>query len=187
MKQVLVGAMVAAVVALFVFMLSRLSSDALGMAVGVVFGVLAGIPGALLLLATSKRNQRPYDVDDYKADYHTLDWLDERQGERGRTALGQPFPYQPPVIVLAAPAEQQPQVVNNYTDNRRVTVHPASSVPTIYDRQREIGAQNGYVIQNGVPGKIRSKANGCSFQPLDGQQSGGRVFRVIGESEEWDD
>ena len=42
---------------------SRLSSDALGMAVGLLFGVLAGIPTALLVLA-SGRNRRPYDDDD---------------------------------------------------------------------------------------------------------------------------
>ena len=148
--------MAAAVVALFVFMLSRLSSDALGMAIGVVFGVLAGIPSALLVLASSRRNQRPYDVDDYKEDYHTLERFDQRQGERALPA----YPYQPPVIVLAAPVEQKPQVVNNYTDARSVTIHTggASSVPTIYDRQREVAAQRG-----------------------------GRVFRVVGESEEWDE
>ena len=32
-----------------------LSSDALGMAVGMVFGVMAGIPAALLVLATGRR------------------------------------------------------------------------------------------------------------------------------------
>lgn len=150
MKQFLVGAMAAAVVALFVFMLSRLSSDALGMAVGVVFGVLAGVPSALLVLASSK-GPRPYeedDDDDYREDYHTPH------------QFGQPFPYQPPVIVLAAPMEDKPQVVNNYTDNRSVTVHAggASSVPTVYDRKREIAAQRG-----------------------------ARVFRVVGEREEWDE
>ena len=35
---------------------SRLSADAIGMGVGIVFGVLAGIPTALLLLASQRRS-----------------------------------------------------------------------------------------------------------------------------------
>lgn len=148
MTKILVGLMAAAVVALFVFMLTRLSSDALGMAVGVVFGVLAGIPSALLVLASSRR--RPDDDDDdddYRADYHTL----QRQGERALP----PYPYQPPIIVLAAPVADKPQVVNNGS----MTVHSgAQAMPLIADRQREVAAQRG-----------------------------GRVFRVVGEREEWDE
>ena len=36
---------------------SRLSADALGMAVGLLFGVLAGVPTALLVLASSRRRR----------------------------------------------------------------------------------------------------------------------------------
>ncbi len=43
---------------------TSLSSDALGMAVGVVFGVLAGVPSALLVLASSRRQERDDDDDD---------------------------------------------------------------------------------------------------------------------------
>ncbi len=42
---------------------SALSSDALGMAVGVVFGVLAGIPTALLVLATNSRRRAQEDEE----------------------------------------------------------------------------------------------------------------------------
>ena len=42
---------------------SSLSSDALGMAVGVVFGVLAGIPAALLVLATNSRRREQEDEE----------------------------------------------------------------------------------------------------------------------------
>lgn len=122
---------------------SSLSSDALGMAVGVVFGVLAGVPTALLVLA-SQRQRRPYDDDDDNFCSPT------RQ-------TGQPYPYQPPIIVLAAPREDKPQTVNNYTDNRSVTIHTAQSMPLIADRQREVATQQG-----------------------------GRVFRVVGEREEWE-
>ncbi len=72
---------------------SRLSADALGMAVGLLFGVLAGIPTALLVLASGRRRQA-----------HEDDEQDEAPGRYGQPHTGgQTFPYQPPVIVLAAP------------------------------------------------------------------------------------
>lgn len=137
-----VGAALVAV--LGVYMMTRLSSDALGMAIGVMFGVLAGIPAALLVLATSRRRDRD---DEYDADRHALP-----------PPYGQvpPYSYQPPVIVLAAPMAQEPQTVN-YTDNRSVTIHaPAGGMPLLADREREVQAQRS-----------------------------GRVFRVVGEREEW--
>lgn len=156
---VLAGCVLATI--LFVFMLSHLSSDALGLAVGVVFGVLAGIPSALLVLASSRRNQRPYDVDDYKEDYHTIERFDQRQGEREL----QPYPYQPPVIVLAAPLADTPQVVSTGS----VTVRgSAASVPTVYDRQRQIAAE-------------RSRKE---VQRVGHNGQGARVFRVVGQREE---
>lgn len=144
MKLFAILMMAVLAVILFVFMLLSLSSDARGLALGVVFGVLAGVPTALLVLASSRRQA---DDDDDKLYYRPL------QGERDLP----PYPYQPPVIVLAAPVEQPP-VATNYTDNRSVTIHaPVSSVPTIADRQRQIAAQ------------------------------GGRVYRVVGQREEWED
>ncbi len=76
-----------------------LSSDALGMAVGVVFGVLAGIPAALLVLATSSR--RRHEEEDEYAD------RSERYGGRQDRQLPA-YPYQPPVIVVTGggPAQQ---------------------------------------------------------------------------------
>ncbi len=142
MKQLGLVAGAALVGFLAWFMLTRLSSDALGMAVGFVFGVLAGIPAALLVLATSRRQNR----DDDDADYR----------EQARR-YPEPLPYQPPIIVLAAPMAQEPQTVN-YTDNRSVTIHaPAGGMPLLADREREIQTQRG-----------------------------GRVFRVVGERE-WGD
>jgi hypothetical protein len=125
---------------------SRLSSDALGMWVGVVFGMLAGIPTALLVMA-GQRVRRPYDDDD---DYSPAPY--------GRLPDRQPFPYQPPVIVLAAPREQQPATYNNtYNDYRQV-----------------------HVAQSGPPAIAQREAELARYQ---GQQ--GRVFRVVGEREEW--
>ena len=166
MAKILVGVMAGIVVTLFIYMLSSLSSDARGLAIGVVFGVLAGVPSALLVLASSRRNQRPYDVDDYKEGYHTIERFDQRYGDRDLP----PYPYQPPVIVLAAPVEQ-PQVVN-YTDNRSVTIHkPVSSVPSIYDRQRQVAAEQGRK----------------EVQRVGHNGQGARVFRAVGEREEWDE
>ena len=119
---------------------SRLSSDALGMAVGMTFGMLAGIPTALLVLVSQRRCNRD---DDYDSEQHRIP---------------PPYcqPYQPPVIVLAAPREQQPTTVNNY-DNRSVTIHTGvQGMPLLADRQREIQ-----------------------------QQASGRRFKVVGETEEW--
>lgn len=138
--KILIGVMVAAVVGLALFMMSRLSSDAIGMAAGVLFGMLAGIPSALLVLASSRRRERDDDDDDYGEESLLRTWHQ---------------PYQPPVIVLAAPREQQPQTVNNYTytDNRQV--HVGASMPLLADREREVAAQRE------------------------------RRFVVIGEREEW--
>ncbi len=74
----------------------RLSSDALGMAIGVLFGIVAGIPTALLLLASSKR--RAETEDEPRAN---------PQGRFAQNGYGYPpFPQQPPVIVLAGNAAQ---------------------------------------------------------------------------------
>lgn len=67
MKQVVVLACVV-IVGLFAWLfVDRLSADALGMAVGLVFGLLAGIPMALLVLATQRTQPRRDDDDgDYE-------------------------------------------------------------------------------------------------------------------------
>ena len=152
MAKILVGVMAGIVVTLFIYMLSSLSSDARGLAIGVLFAVLAGVPSALLVLASSRRQEDDDDLKEWGNVDDFREWQRQQQGERALP----PYPYQPPVIVLAAPVEQ-PQVVNNYTDNRSVTIHqPVSSVPSIYDRQRQVAAERS-----------------------------GRVFRVVGEREEW--
>lgn len=69
---------------------SRLSDDALGMAVGLLFGVLAGLPPALLVLAANRRPRYDDDEEMY-----------ERYRRLAPPQPQQPFPYQPPVIVLA--------------------------------------------------------------------------------------
>lgn len=133
---------------LFVYMLTRIDSGGIAVLVGLVFGMLAAVPSVLLLLASQRK---PTDDGD--------DYDDYRAVQRGRPALGQPFPYQPPIIVLAAPVEGEPQ---------SVTVRgAASSVPTVYDRQRQIAAQ-------GKPQVFKAGLNG----------QGARVFRV---QDDWDE
>ena len=76
---------------------NRLSADAIGMALGVLFGVLAGLPVALLVLASNRRRDRREEEDPYAYPH----------GAQGRQrglppGYGYPMPVQqPPVIVLA--------------------------------------------------------------------------------------
>lgn len=59
---------------------NRLSTDAVGMGVGLVFGVLAGVPAALLVLATGRRQR---DDDDDSCAYED----GYRHGMRDTTSL----------------------------------------------------------------------------------------------------
>jgi hypothetical protein len=68
-----------------------LSADALGMAVGVLFGVVAGLPAALLVMASGRRR-----------DAERADQTDRRRRDQPAYSGGFPPGYsQPPVIVLA--------------------------------------------------------------------------------------
>ena len=73
---------------------SSLSSDALGMAVGMVFGVLAGIPTALLVLATGRQLAERGEEEALSA---------------GRSRQTPAYPFQPPVIVVTGQSGQPPQ------------------------------------------------------------------------------
>jgi hypothetical protein len=81
---------------------SALSSDAISMAVGVLFGVLAGIPTALLVLASDRRRQEGRDGHFAQPAY----------GQSGGQLGYGHYPQQPPVIVVTGgtPAQlgQQP-------------------------------------------------------------------------------
>ena len=127
---------------------SRLSADALGMAVGLLFGVLAGVPTALLVLASSRRRRHEDDEDDDETAPQGYG-----QSGYGQRAFGQPFPYQPPVIVLAAP-QAAPAPAPQWP-------HP-QTVDSV-----------GYPVRQALPGPGAPAA------------SGGRVFKVVGEKEEF--
>ncbi len=85
-RIVLLG--VVAFIAMVAWRFSELiSSDALGLAIGVVFGVLAGLPTALLVLASNRRRES-----------------DKEDQQRGQHPMGQMgYGPQAPVIVLASP------------------------------------------------------------------------------------
>jgi hypothetical protein len=118
---------------------SRLSADALGMAVGLVFGVLAGVPTALLVLAANRRRPADDDEDD-----------DEAAPAYGHPQGMHALPYQPPVIVLAAPQAASQQW---------------PGPPTV--------DSVGYPVRQALPGPSA---------PAAGRE---RVFKVVGEKEEW--
>ncbi|RIK53859.1 MAG: hypothetical protein DCC57_07720 [Chloroflexi bacterium] len=69
-----------------------LSPDALSMAVGVLFGVMAGVPAALLVMASGRRRDNAAEQDRRHA---------------GNAMWGHYAP-QPPVIVVAGPPALQP-------------------------------------------------------------------------------
>lgn len=96
LRHLVLGAGVLIVILLTVNMLRSLSSDALAMAVGLLFGVFAGVPTALLVLASNRRQGLQDDDDD---EYTPV------QPRRYRRLPGDdlPLPYEPPVIVVAAP------------------------------------------------------------------------------------
>ncbi len=79
----------------------RLSSDALSMAIGLLLGVMAGIPAALLMLASNRRREEGNE-DPARG---------TPGGRQGQVmSYGQmPYPQQPPVIVLAPGMGNQPQ------------------------------------------------------------------------------
>lgn len=109
---------------------SRLSADAIGMGVGVMFGVMAGIPTALLLLASNRRRQ----ADD--------DWSGQgrmRGQQHGMLPYGQ-YPQQPPVIVLAGGQMAQPQQGFDAYGAQR------GYAPALPDRRHTIDAREFRVV-----------------------------------------
>jgi len=76
-----------------------LSSDAVSMAVGVLFGIMAGIPTALLVLASDRRRTAQEE--------QRREILGRDRNPYGPYPPGNSYPQQPPVIVLTgAPTAQ---------------------------------------------------------------------------------
>lgn len=100
---------------------SRLSADAVGMAVGMTFGVLAGVPTALLVMAGGRRHS---DTEEQEEEMEH--WAPQRLAQGG---YGYPPPYQPPVIVLAAPQAQAPWSSGSTVDSVGYPVRQALPGP----------------------------------------------------------
>ena len=114
---------------------SRLSPDAVGLAIGVVFGVLAGLPTAVLVLASNRR--RRGDETMARTRPH---------GPDGAYPYGG-YPQQPPVIVLANPAV--PQQADPYAadrgQDRTVRALPA---PEDEGRRYRMIGESGEVLED---------------------------------------
>jgi hypothetical protein len=114
----------------------RLSPDALGMGIGVLLGVMAGVPAALLLLASNRRRGEQDDAPGYAGG--------------GRAAQGYPYPPQAPVIVLtgagmAAPPQQGGP---GYPDPRRALPAPRTMDAQTMDGERRfkvVGEQEEWI------------------------------------------
>lgn len=141
----------------------QLSADALGMAVGVLFGVMAGVPTALMVMASGRR--RAAEEEETTSRRRQPQPHNMQNGMQHGMPQGMPqhpayyqgygpggYPPQPPVIVLAAPGMGQP------------------------------GYPQGYPQGYGDPyGQQRMRALPAP-EAVDVRQ-----FKVVGEKEEWVD
>ena len=113
----------------------RLSADAVSMAVGVLFGVAAGVPAALLVLASSRRRDRGRD-DEFE---------ETERGRAGRhpgAAYGGYFP-QPPVIVVTGGQPIQHAAPASYG---RQAALPAPYGATVDAREfKVVGEREGWI------------------------------------------
>lgn len=80
----------------------QLSSDAISMAVGIMFGVLAGVPTALLVLASSRRRDAERESPDRESPW--------QGGQRSQYGYGGYFPQPPVIVVTGAPQNAQGSV-----------------------------------------------------------------------------
>lgn len=92
-------------IALLIFVLvagwrigNSLNSDALGMAIGMFFGILAGVPAAILMLLSNRRQERKQNQQP-----------PHRQPQHGQPQYGQPQHGQP--MQNPAPYPQQPLII----------------------------------------------------------------------------
>jgi hypothetical protein len=137
----------------------QLSADALGMAVGVLFGVMAGVPMALMVMASGRRRAAEGEEASTRRRQTQPDTMHPMgQGQQPYYGGYGPGGYapQPPVIVLAGPGMGQPGYPQGYNP----------------------GYPQGY----GDPyGQQRMRALPAP-EAVDVRQ-----FKVVGEKEEWVD
>lgn len=118
------------------YIADRLSSDAIGLALGVIFGVVAGLPAALLVMASSRRS-REFDED-------------QRAGRAGQPGYGYPSMQQPPVIVVTGMPQQMiggNGAANGYqvVDSTGRLALPAPQSPPTSRPYRMVGEKDEWV------------------------------------------
>ena len=91
----------------------QLSADALGMAVGVLFGVMAGVPTALMVMASGRRRAEEEEETTKRRRQQQPQGMQQHPGYPGGYGAGGYAP-QPPVIVLAGPGMGQPGYPQGY-------------------------------------------------------------------------
>jgi len=99
-----------------------LSSDAVSMAVGVLFGIMAGIPTALLVLASDRRRQAQAE--------QLRETFGHDRTPYGPYAHGNHYPQQPPVIVLTGASPGQPSSYGASTQTDPRSFQPAPAWPS---------------------------------------------------------
>jgi hypothetical protein len=93
----------------------QLSADALGMAVGVLFGIMAGVPTALLVMASGRRRAAEEEETATRRQSQAMPHgMPQHPAYYG--SYGPGYPPQPPVIVLAAPGMGQQGYPQGYGD-----------------------------------------------------------------------
>jgi len=140
----------------------QLSADALGMAVGVLFGVLAGVPMALMVMASGRRRA----VDEEEAPTRRRQQQQQPQSgpqypaQYGNFGPGGYPPPPPPVIVLAAPGMGAPGYPQGFSQGYPQAYPQGYGDPYSQQRMRALPAPEAVDV---------------------------RQFKVVGEKEEWVD
>ena len=138
MKRVLAAALLAFVAVAAWRIGGRLSADAVSMAVGVLFGVAAGVPAALLMLASSRRRE---------AEREELEPDGRRMARAQGMAYGGGYYPQPPVIVVTGgqPMGAAPQATAQNGYHSR-SAFPAPYGATIDAREfKVVGEREGWI------------------------------------------
>ncbi len=119
----------------------RLSADAIGMALGVLFGIIAGLPVALLVLASNRRREE-------RTEYRQPDGRQHQQLPQG---YHYQMPQQPPVIVVAGhPGGQMPNGYGygGYERGGMQPAYPALPAPQDAPQERRfkvVGEQEEWI------------------------------------------
>lgn len=156
------------------FVGSRLSADAIGMAVGIFFGIMAGVPVAIMVLASRRQADQYYNQHPHNQHPYNQNRGAHGRGKNPQMPYGNQLPYapQPPVIVVTgngAP-QQTAYPMNGYPQMNALP--PAGERyfdmgPTPAQQAMQQPAPQHHTPQHHTP-----------------QHPAARQFRVVGEQDE---